>query len=62
LSLVFIFVVVSAFIYFHTAGAVFAHEQYVLTQQQINEGFAVSDISVLFVLDNPQNLKVALFV
>jgi len=54
--------IVATFTYLHPASAVLAHEQYVLTQKQLDEGFAASGINVLSALDNPENLKIAFFV
>lgn len=41
---------------------VFAHEQYVLTREQINSDLADKNIHVLDALNNPENLKIAIFV
>ncbi len=41
---------------------VFAHENYVLTQQQINQGMTDNNVHVLDVLNNPANVEIGLFV
>ncbi len=40
----------------------FAHENYVLTAQQVDQGMRDTSINVLSALNNPDNLKIVLFV
>lgn len=45
-----------------TAGPVFAHEQYVLTNKELTQGMQDHTQNVLTALQNPENVRISLFV
>ena len=55
-------ILISAFFYFLFPLKVFAHENYVLTKQQIDNGMNDYSLNILDSLKNPENLKIGVFV
>ncbi len=49
-------------LYFSHTTRIFAHEQYVLTKQQLQIGMADNSINVFSALNNSENFKISLFV